>query len=186
VAHFHRSFQDIPGSWFAALENFNLVDHGIHYLDLTRYFTGLTPVRVQATTTMVPSQAAVSPMTFTVNCEYPPERQVMATVHFNNIVAARALHRHEWFIDGTEGSVVASQSELAVAFRDRPHQKRVFQIQGRWFPDAFGGSMGELMAALSEGREPATSGRDNLNSIRIAYAAVESSQTGRVVELEGS
>jgi hypothetical protein len=30
---------------------------------------------------------------------------------------------------------------------------------------------------------PQTSGRDNLNTVRIAYAAVESSATGRAVEL---
>jgi len=182
VAHWHRSFQDIPGSWFAALKDFNIVDHGIHYIDLTRYFTGRNPVRVQATTTMVPGQAAVSPMIFTLNCEYAPDAQVMATVHFNNIVAARALHRYEWFVDGTEGSLVASQSELTISFRDNPRQKQVFAIQGSWFPDAFGGSMGELMSAVAAGREPETSGRDNLRSVRIAYAAVRSAETGQVVE----
>jgi hypothetical protein len=45
--------------------------------------------------------------------------------------------------------------------------------------------MGEMMTALTEQREPQTSGRDNLNSIRIAYAAVESSTTGEAVALPG-
>src|SRR4051812_1522791 len=36
VMHVIRSFQDVPGSWFVALENFNIVDHGCHYIDLTR------------------------------------------------------------------------------------------------------------------------------------------------------
>lgn len=44
--------------------------------------------------------------------------------------------------------------------------------------------MGEMLRALAEGREPATSGRDNLNTIQIAYAAVESSNLGRTVELD--
>lgn len=183
VLHVNRSFQDVPGSWYVALKDFNIVDHGIHYIDLTRFFIGRTPRRVQATTTTVPGQAAVSPMTFTLNCEYEPEAELVTTVHFNNIVQARPLHRYEWFVDGTEGSLVASHSELTVAFRDDPHRKESFALQGRWFPDAFGGSMGELMSAVAEGREPQTSGRDNLNSIRIAYAAVESSESGRVVDL---
>jgi predicted dehydrogenase len=42
--------------------------------------------------------------------------------------------------------------------------------------------MGEMMQALTERREPQTSGRDNLNSVRIAYAAVESSETGKAVD----
>ena len=59
-----------------------------------------------------------------------------------------------------------------------------FPIEGTWFPEAFGGSMGELMAALNEGREPLTSSRDNLDSIRIAAAGVRSSEEGRTVRLE--
>jgi hypothetical protein len=42
--------------------------------------------------------------------------------------------------------------------------------------------MGEMMRALSEGREPETSGRDNLNSLSVAFAAVESSRSGQAVE----
>jgi len=183
VLHLNRGFQDEPGSWYVRLPNFNIVDHGIHYIDLGRYFTGCEPVRVKATTTLVPGQAAVSPMIYTIACEYAPDAPVMTTLHFNNIVAASALHRYEWFVDGTEGSLCAGQSELVLARREAPHQKQVFAIQGRWFPDAFGGSMGEMMAALAEGRPPLTSGRDNLKTLRIALAAVESSESGRAVEI---
>jgi len=183
VMHVNRSFQDIPGSWYVALENFNIVDHGIHYIDLSRFFTGRTPIRVKAAATTAPGQAAVSAMIYSILCEYEPATQVMTTLHFNNIVAASGLHRYEWLIDGTEGSLVASQTEVTVCLKESPGEKVTFPIRGRWFPDAFGGSMGEMMRALAERREPQTSGRDNLNSIRIAYAAVESSKTGQAVEL---
>jgi predicted dehydrogenase len=183
VVHFQRSFQDVPGSWFVALENFNIVDHGIHYIDLTRFFTGRTPLRVKAAATNIPGQAAVSPMTHTILMEYEPGAMLTAMSHFNNIVQTRALHRSEWFVDGTEGSLQASQAELMLSLRVAPEQKQVFAIQGKWFPDAFGGSMGEMMRAVAEDREPLASGRDNLESIKIAYAAVESSRTGRTVDL---
>jgi len=181
VMHINRNFQDAAGSWFAALENFNIVDHGIHYIDLSRYFTELTPKRVKATATMVPGQNAVSPMIYTINCEY--DAQVMTTLHFNNIISAASLRSYTWYVDGTLGSIVATHSTAEVCFKDSPHEKLVIQIQGSWFPDAFGGSMGEMMLSLTENREPEASGRDNLNSIKIAYAAVESSKTGRTVEL---
>jgi predicted dehydrogenase len=183
VVHFQRSFQDVPGSWFVALKDFNIVDHGIHYIDLTRYLTGRTPLRVKATATSIPGQAAVSPMVHTILMEYEPEAMLLAMSHFNNIVQTKALHEYEWCVDGTEGSIRASHTELALSFRETPEQKQVFAIQGKWFPDAFGGSMGELMRAVAEDREPMTSGRDNLESIKIAYAAVESANTGRTVEL---
>jgi predicted dehydrogenase len=184
VLHLNRSFQDEPGSWFVQLENFNIVDHGIHYIDLSRHFTGRTPVRVKATTATVPGQAAVSPMIYTILCEYAPEAELMATLHFNNIVSTAALHRYEWFVDGTEGSLCAGQSELIVSTKENPSARQVFRIQGSWFPEAFGGSMGEMITALAEGRTPQTSGRDNLNTLRIAYAAVESAATGRAVEVQ--
>ncbi|HEV2122532.1 MAG TPA: gfo/Idh/MocA family oxidoreductase, partial [Chloroflexota bacterium] len=89
----------------------------------------------------------------------------------------------EWFVDGTEGSVSASQTELVLSFKDDPHAKQVIQLQGRWFPEAFGGSMGEMLRALAEDRPPATAAEDNLNSIRMAQAALRSSETGQAVEL---
>jgi predicted dehydrogenase len=42
VLHVYRGFQDIPGSWFVKMEHSNILDHGIHYIDLVRYFTGRT------------------------------------------------------------------------------------------------------------------------------------------------
>lgn len=182
VTHFGRGFQDEPGSWFVNLENFNIVDHGIHYIDLTRYFTGRTPVRVKATATLVPGQVAVSPMAHTILMEYEPEARLMVESHFNNIVRGKALHRYEWFVDGTDGSLLGTSKEVVVSLKGEKEPRR-FPIEGNWFPDAFGGSMGELMQAVTEDREPVTSGADNLNSIKIAYAAVESARTGRAVEL---
>jgi predicted dehydrogenase len=184
VLHVLRSFQDVPGSWYVHLPHFNIVDHGVHYLDLSRHFTGQTPLRVKATTTRVPGQVAVTPMIYSVLLEYAWEQEVMATLHFNNIVQVRqTLGRHEWFVDGTRGSAVCSQTELRIATVDDPQDSRVVALQGTWFPEAFGGSMGELLTALAEGRAPLTSGEDNLRSIKIAYAAVQSSETGEAVAL---
>ena len=73
---------------------------------------------------------------------------------------------------------------LEVTQRDEPERRVRFPIEGAWFPEAFGGSMGELMAALNDGREPLTSSADNLNTIRIAAAGVRSADEGRMVRLE--
>jgi predicted dehydrogenase len=50
------------------------------------------------------------------------------------------------------------------------------------FPDAFVGTMGELLTAIKEGREPEHSGRDNLNLLRIIFAAYRSAEQNRAVE----
>ena len=75
ILHVQRSWQDEPGSWYVRMPDFNIVDHGIHWIDLSRHFTGLTPRRVSATTTMVPGQAAVSPIIYTIALQYAPEAQ---------------------------------------------------------------------------------------------------------------
>ena len=124
-------------------------------------------------------------MMYSILCEYDPAAQLMATLHFNNIVRSPSAHQYTWWLDGTEGSAFASLTELTIALRDRPDERHVIKLQGSWFPDAFGGAMGELLRALAEGRQPLTSGRDNLDTIRMANAAVESAATGRTVELAG-
>ena len=183
ILHVQRSWQDQPGSWYVEMPNFNIVDHGIHWIDLSRYFTGLTPRVVQAVTTLVPGQAAVSPMIYTIALGYAPEERVMSTLHFNNIIAAGDAHSGTWYADGTEGSAIVAGDELTLFSRHRPGRRRSFRLAGSWFPDAFGASMGAFMRTLAAGHEPPTSGADNLQSIRIAYAAVESAETGRSVEI---
>jgi predicted dehydrogenase len=183
VLHVHRGFQDIPGSWFVKMEHFNILDHGIHYIDLARYFTGRTPRRIKATTATMPGQVAVTPMMYSILCEYDPEAQLMATLHFNNIVQTPASHQYTWWLDGTHGSAMASHTELMIALKDRPDERQMIKLRGSWFPDAFGAAMGELLQAIAHGRQPLTSGADNLDTIRMANAAVESAATGRAVEL---
>ncbi len=182
VMHVIRSYQDRPDHWFSKLENAVIVDHGCHYIDLSRHFTGLTPERVKCTNTRVPGQNGVTPMIYSMTLEYEPEAQVMSTLHFNDICYAPPLFDYTWWVDGTEGSVRAGRTEIAFAAKD-DEAEQTFELEGSWFPDAFGGSMAEMMNALTEEREPLTSGRDNLNTVRVAYAAVISSNEGRTVEL---
>ena len=73
---------------------------------------------------------------------------------------------------------------MEVTRRDEPEAAVCFPVEGQWFPDAFGGSMGEMMSAMAEDREPLTSGRDNLDSIRIVMASVRSSEEHRTVRLD--
>ncbi len=168
-----------------------MIDNGIHYADLSRYFTGRTPERVTATSTIIPRQNSMSPMVYTMLLEYEPAAQLVSTLHFNNIAPARPLHHYLWYLDGTEGSMLlsrvggltAGRTELIVSFADDPEQRQVFDIQGQWNPDAWGGSMAEMLNALAEDRQPETSGVDNLDSIRLTNTAVESYKTGQPVEL---
>ncbi len=52
-----------------------------------------------------------------------------------------------------------------------------------WFPDAFAGTMAQLLIALETGKEPAISGRDNLNTMALVDAAYVSASQGRQVTI---
>lgn len=58
------------------------------------------------------------------------------------------------------------------------------KLEGKWFPHAFMGTMGELMAAIEEGREAENSVQDNLWTMRMLFAAYRSMEENRPVRLE--
>jgi predicted dehydrogenase len=55
---------------------------------------------------------------------------------------------------------------------------------GSWFPDAFAGTMGQLLIALQTGKEPAISGKDNLRTMALVDAAYSSAEQGKAVKIE--
>jgi predicted dehydrogenase len=89
--------------------------------------------------------------------------------------------RIEWRIEGLDGLAIGdigwcktdytSPSSLRHARKGDTTFHRP-DLVGSWFPDAFAGTMGELLLALDERREPSLSGRDNLRTLALVEAAV--------------
>jgi predicted dehydrogenase len=52
-----------------------------------------------------------------------------------------------------------------------------------WFPDAFAGTMAQLLIALETGTEPAISGRDNLKTLALVDAGYLSAREHRAIPL---
>lgn len=191
IQHLRRSFQDQPDQWWSTLANFNIGDHGVHYLDLCRYFAASPTAgsrewtRLHCTTSMLPDQNGPDPLIFSANVEFGEvggRANVMANLVFNNIVRASGGHGYTWWIDGTEGSMWGTDRDVSVVRAEDPRNVHTFPIEGTWFPDAFQGPLGDLIAATAHGREPAVPPRDNLNTIAMTTAAILSSKSGRVVE----
>ena len=53
--------------------------------------------------------------------------------------------------------------------------------EARWFPQAFKGTMGQLMRAIQEGSEPEISGRVTLETLALCEAAYRSASDGKAV-----
>lgn len=132
----------------------------------------------------------MSPMVYTLLGFYEPN-DLLSTLHFNNIATGIHHSPYLWYFDGTDasasiaryGSLREGRTELAIALKDKPDERHVIPIEGAWAPEAWGGTMGEMLTALAEGREPQVSGRDNLDSIRVTSAGAESYESGLAVEV---
>ncbi|MBI4876810.1 MAG: Gfo/Idh/MocA family oxidoreductase [Acidobacteria bacterium] len=100
----------------------------------------------------------------------------------------------KWRVEGTEGLAWgtigwpyypnAVPSTIHYSTLREPsiwHEPRWNEV---WFPDAFQGTMGQLLEALATGTEPAVSGRDNLKTMALIDACYRSVEERRLVRLE--
>jgi predicted dehydrogenase len=96
----------------------------------------------------------------------------------------------KWRIEGTLGLAIGdigwckepytTPSTLCYAVKgNRQFQCPVWKES--WFPDAFIGTMAQLLIALESGTEPAVSGRDNLKTMALVEAAYTSAAERRRV-----
>ena len=80
-----------------------------------------------------------------------------------------------FWIHGTEGTIRGSlllgSEHLEL---DRDGEVVPFELQGAWYPEGLAGTMGELLSAVAEGREPYNSARHNLLSLELTLAACRS------------
>lgn len=100
--------------------------------------------------------------------------------------------RIEWRIEGLNGLAIGdigwcktpytAPSTLRYGARgDAAFQKPTWEES--WFPDAFVGTMAQLLVALETGKEPAISGKDNLGTMALVEAAYKSAAEHRAVEI---
>lgn len=104
-----------------------------------------------------------------------------------------ADHRIEWRVEGTDGIAKGTigwpdypeGSPSTIDWTTRAmdgHWERP-RWSERWFPQAFKGTMGQLMRAIQDDREPEISGRTTLGTMALVEAAYRSGREGRAVPL---
>ena len=79
-----------------------------------------------------------------------------------------------------EPSTLDLWSELVPGGWQRPRWPEV------WFPDAFVGTMAQLLVAVEDGTEPEIGGRDNVETIALCEAVFAAATEHRVVEMMNS
>jgi predicted dehydrogenase len=169
----------IAGSVFEGIHYIILYDFGIHWFDITNcLLKGRKPLRVRATAARAPGQRIKPPLLSQATVEY---EDAQASLFFD----ASTLHggQDATFVAGTLGTAWSAGPDLntqAVGFATAEGIARP-ALEGSWFPDGFHGSMGELLRAVEERREPYNGARDNLESLALCFAALASADSGAAV-----
>jgi predicted dehydrogenase len=170
----HWDHNWVQGTEFDHVRHLILYDFAIHWFDmLTCLMAAQRPLRVTASLARPDWQLAQPALLGQCLVEYPHGQ---ASLVFDG--TARYGHHDRTYLAGSLGTLVSEgvdckhqQVTLATAQGiARP------KLQGVWFPDGFHGTMGELLRAIEEDREPENSARGNLDSLALCFAAVHSAE----------
>ncbi len=169
----------------------------IHHLDTFRYWLG-TPDRVLASTrpdprTRFPHQDGINLYIL----EYDSGGRAAG---WDDVWTGPAREGSEadirihWRIEGTDGIAKGTigwpnypaRTPSTLDFTTRQLPGYWFQPRWKevWFPDAFVGTMAQLLCALEDGTEPEISGRDNLETLALCEAVLASATQHRVVPVQ--
>jgi predicted dehydrogenase len=170
----------IKGSVFESIRYLILYDFGIHWFDiLTCFMRGKRPLRVHAVVGAAPGQAVRPPLLSQVMVEYEGGQ---GSLFFD--ASTRHGEHDATYVAGTLGSIHSTGPDLnkqSLTFASAGGVARP-ALRGSWFPDGFHGTMGELLRAIEELREPENSARGNLESLALCFAAIASAAGGGAKE----
>ena len=168
----------IKGTAFERLHHVVLYDFAIHWFDMVSCLFGeRKALGMFASLSKAPGQTIKPPM------------NGHALISFQNGQATLAFRAHtllgnveQFLVTGTKGlyqatgPICAARDVRLVTAKGecRP------ALEGAWFPDGMAGTMGELLCAIEEDREPENSAANNLRSLALCFAALESARSGRM------
>jgi predicted dehydrogenase len=170
----HWDHSWVKGTQFEQVEQLVLYDFAIHWFDFLTTVMGDAPAqRVYASTARSAAQDIMPPLLGQVLIEY---EHAQATLVFDAHVQGGSWDRT--LISGSCGVIRSAGVNLRgqqieiITVRGKLSPK----LEGTWFPDGFHGTMGELLCAIEERRQPSHSARNNLRSLALCFAAVASAK----------
>ncbi len=188
--------------WSEQLASLSTFVMSIHHLDTFRYWFG-TPDRVLASTR--PDPRTRFPHADGINLYILEYKNGCRASGWDDVWTGPAREGSgsdigiRWRVEGTDG--LARGTIGWPAYPERMPSTLDFTCKAMgetwqsprwsevWFPDAFVGTMAQLLCAIEEGRPPEISGRDNLETIALCaavYAAATEHRVTTVQEFLGS
>lgn len=169
-----------------------IYDMAVHHFDQIRGILGLEPVTVMATS-WNPAWSRFDGNAV-ANVIFETEQNVVVT--YTGSWVSRGWETTwdgDWRIQGDDGEIHWANNQVTV----RPinlfktvFMKGAVESEGKLHVDLVEmaeeerwASLAEFAQAIREGREPETSGRDNLKSLAMVLGAVESAKTGQKIHI---
>ena len=175
----HWDHNIVRGTQFERIKHLILYDFAVHWFDILTCIMGDRPARrVYASIAKTTTQEVRPPLLAQVLIEYDAAQ---ASLVFD--ADTRFGPRDRTYVTGSLGTISSSGADLR-------HQKVTLttargkaspRLYGAWFSDGFHGTMGELLSAIEEDRQPANSGRENLKSLALCFAAAASAERHKPV-----
>jgi predicted dehydrogenase len=169
-------------------------NHSIHYMDAIRFLFG-TPEYIYADGAKYPGQQVKGETRTMLHMKFPGEVRGLIQDNHNNWA-----NEEDWYatyrFEGTRGIIKGTNGALynypvgradTISFITKEIDSQSWfhpELEGKWFPHAFMGTMGELMRAIEENREPENSVLDNLVTFQMLAAAYRSMEENRPVRLD--
>ena len=167
----------------------------IHHLDTFRYWLG-TPDRVLASTR--PDPRTRFPHSDGINLYILEYDRGCRAAAWDDVWTGPSREGAEgdiyirWRVEGTEGMArgtigwpsYPTRTPSTIDFTTRKggwSQPRWSEV---WFPDAFIGTMSQLLCAIEEGTEPEIGGRDNLETLALCEAVFAAAKEHRVTTVK--
>jgi predicted dehydrogenase len=165
---------------FNNIHHLILYDFGVHWFDMANILMGDSPaLRVYAAVRRASYQTAKPPFLAHVVIDYPNAQVRMS---FNALTTLGQEDRT--VVVGRDGTLRAwgpGLNEQQVVLWTSAGQAQA-ELVGCWFDNGFQGTMGELLAAIQEHREPCNSAASSLNGLQLCFAAVASANRQEPVE----
>lgn len=171
----HWDHSWVRGTAFERIHHLILYDFAIHWFDLLATLMGdQRAVRVFASTVKSPAQQIEPPLLGQAAIEFPAAQ---ASLVFDGHSKFEPFDHV--YISGTQGTLRSFGPNVNRQTVELTRDGGAYRpaLTGTWFPDGFHGTMGELLCAIEERREPSHSARANLRSLELCFAAVASAMS---------
>jgi predicted dehydrogenase len=182
--------------WSEPLPSLSTFIMSIHHLDCFRYWLG-TPDRVLASTR--PDPRTRFPHTDGINLYILEYDRGCRAAAWDDVWTGPVREGSEgdiyirWRVEGTDGLArgtigwpsYPAKTPSTLDFTTKQQPGYWFQPRWKevWFPDAFVGTMAQLLCAVEEGTEPEISGRDNLETVALCEAVYAAAKEHRVTSV---